>query len=296
MIPTFVASPRRIHPRWISPFVLLGLILLATACSDTPSPDLSSADVNPATVRFTSVTEEPGLTSFQHVNGNAGQFWMPELMGSGGGFLDYDGDGRLDVLPVGGGSLPGGPQADVPALVLYRNTGDPGSGPADRGPGQAPTFTEVTDEVGLGDIRAYGFGVTAADYDLDVLLTENNGPAHLWRNDLPAGHFLRVHVQGTKSNRDGIGARVRATVVRANLDSLVMERRVRTGSSYLSQSEPAVTFGLGSNRPVASLEVTWPSGQVEQFQQVAPNQEVLLVEGSGELVPVLPYDQAVARR
>ena len=116
MIRTLVASPRRIHPRWISPFVLLGLILLATACSDTPPPELSSADVNTATVRFTSVTEEAGLTSFQHVNGNARQFWMLELMGSGGGFIDYDGDGRLDVLLVGGGSLPGGPQADVPAL------------------------------------------------------------------------------------------------------------------------------------------------------------------------------------
>jgi hypothetical protein len=64
-----------------------------------------------------------------------------------------------------------------------------------------------------------------------------------------------------------------------------MERRVRAGSSYLSQSEKTVTFGLGRTRPVSRLEVAWPSGRVEQFEQVAPNQDLLLVEGTGELVP-----------
>jgi hypothetical protein len=72
-----------------------------------------------------------------------------------------------------------------------------------------------------------------------------------------------------------------------------MERRVRAGSSYLSQSEKTVTFGLGRQRNVSRLEVTWPSGRVESFEQVAPNQEVLLVEGSGELVPV-QEGQAIA--
>jgi hypothetical protein len=103
----------------------------------------------------------------------------------------------------------------------------------------------------------------------------------LWYNNSKERHFLRVHLQGTESNRDGIGARLRATV-----NGLTMERRVRAGSSYLSQSEKTVTFGLGERRDVDGLEVIWPSGRVEQFEQVAPDQEVLLVEGTGELAPV----------
>ena len=583
--------------------------MLAAACSNSKSsdPDLSAA--SPAPLLFTEITEQAGLGAFQHTHGGVGEKWFPEIMGSGGGFTDYNGDGWLDVLLVRGGALPGQPEADVPALALYRNNGSSGSGPSDGTPGPFPTFTDVTAEAGLGEVRAYGFGVTTADYDndgdedvllttlgknllfrnrggvfqevsdaagiadvaqwstsalffdanrdghldlyvanyvdwspeadvpcafegvrdycspwtysgvantfyqgngdgtftnrteeagflsgtdaasskslgvgeldfnqdgwpdvyvandgerntlfanngnpgsgpgqattfseialrsgvaldqngtpragmgvdagvvdssgeatifvgnytsetvsvwrhegegffadrvaasgvgpatsqtltfglalldldldtdldlllanghvleqveqmregflrepaqlflnrgdgvfdeatpqgpltmpmlarglaagdvdrdgdLDVLLTENNGPVHLWRNDLEGGHFLRVRLQGTKSNRDGLGARVRATA-----GGLVMERRVRTGGSYLSQSEKTVTFGLGSRRDVA-LEVAWPSGQTERFERVAPDQEVLLVEGSGQLAPLLP-SQPLAHR
>ncbi|MGI9175635.1 MAG: CRTAC1 family protein [Rhodothermales bacterium] len=566
---------------------------------------------------FTEITEQAGLGGFQHTHGGFGEKWFPEIMGSGGGLIDYNDDGWLDVLLVRGGSLPGQPEADVPALALYRNNGLSGSGPSDDAPQPFPTFTDITSEAGLGEVRAYGFGVAAADYDndgdedvllttlgknllfrndggvfqevgeaagiadaarwstsalffdanrdghldlyvanyvdwtpetdvpcafegirdycspwtysgvantfyhgngdgtftnrteeagflsgtdaasskslgvgeldfnqdgwpdvyvandgernalfanngdpgssppdrgpgqarqattfseialrsgvaldqngtpragmgvdagvvdssgettilvgnytnetvsvwrhegagffadrvaasgvgastsqtltfglalldvdldtdldlllanghvleqvekmgeglfrepaqlflnrgdgtfdaaspqgplakpmlarglaagdidhdgdLDVLLTENNGPVHLWCNDLKDGHFLRVRLQGTESNRDGLGARVRATA-----SGLVMERRVRTGGSYLSQSEKTVTFGLGSSRDVA-LEVAWPSGRTEQFERVAPDQEVVLVEGSGQLAPSSP-SQPLARR
>jgi hypothetical protein len=129
--------------------------------------------------------------------------------------------------------------------------------------------------------RGLAYGDVDRDGDPDVVFTENNGPAHLWYNNSKERHFLRVHLQGTESNRDGIGARLRATV-----NGLTMERRVRAGSSYLSQSEKTVTFGLGERRDVDGLEVIWPSGRVEQFEQVAPDQEVLLVEGTGELAPV----------
>ena len=588
--------------------------MLAAACSDSSSPEPALGANDSTPLLFTPITEQAGLGAFQHTHGGFGEKWFPEIMGSGGGFIDYNSDGWLDVLLVRGGALPGQPEQDVPALALYRNNGRSGSGPSADSAGPFLTFSDVTSEAGLADVRAYGFGVAAADYDndgdedvllttlgknllfrnsggvfqevgdeagladgshwstsalffdanrdghldlyianyvdwspeadvpcafegvrdycspwtysgvantfylsngdgtftdrteeagflsgteaasstslgvgeldfnqdgwpdvyvandgernalfannsdpgpsppnggpeqaitfseialrsgvaldqngtpragmgidvgvvdssgettilvgnytgetlsvwrhegagffadrvaasgvgvptsqtltfglalfdvdldtdldlllanghvleqveqmgeglfkepaqlflnrgdgtfgaaaaqgplatpmlarglatgdidrdgdLDVLLTENNGQAHLWRNNLKNGHFLRVHLQGTESNRDGLGARVRATV-----DGLVMERRARTGSSYLSQSEKALTFGLNSSREVA-LEVAWPSGRTERFERVAPDQDVLLVEGSGRLVP-LPPSQPLARR
>ena len=565
--------------------------LLAIGCSNSTSPDSLDRSEETAFDFFTPITESAGLDAFRHHHGGFGDKWFPEIMGSGGGFIDYDADGWLDIVLVGGGSLPGRPQEDVPALSLYRNNGD-------------GTFTDVTAEAGLSDLRAYGMGVVVADYDNDgdqdfllttlqgsrlfrneegvfqdvsreagladndrwgtsalffdadrdghldiyvanyvewtpetvvrcmnegvrdycnprryrgvadvyyrnngdgtftnaateagfldgivseqakglgvidldfnsdgwpdvyvtndgepnflfvndgdgtftetalrsgvafdhrgtpragmgvdagvvdstgettlfvgnfsnetvsvwrhqrdglfidratasglgyptmktltfglvlfdgdldtdldlllangnvveqiaslqegvtfeqppqlflnrgdgtfeevtqagrpladsmlarglavgdidrdgdpdVLMTENNGPVHLWRNDFADGRFLRVRLQGTESNRDGVGARVRATV-----NGLTMERRVRAGGSYLSQSEKIVTFGLGDRRVVSMLEVVWPSGRVEQFEDVASNQEVLLVEGAGELVAV-PTASAVASR
>jgi hypothetical protein len=130
-------------------------------------------------------------------------------------------------------------------------------------------------------------GAAYADYDrdgdLDVLITENNGPAHLWRNDLVGGHFLRVRLLGRQSNTEGLGARVVAQV-----GGLRMERRVRTGSSYLSQSEKVAVFGLGGAVSVDVLEVYWPSGVVDRYEGVVGDQEVRIEEGSSayERVPM----------
>ncbi len=125
-------------------------------------------------------------------------------------------------------------------------------------------------------------GAAYADYDhdgdLDVLLTENGGPAHLWRNNLEGSHFLRIRLDGRESNRDGIGSRV---ILKAA--GKRQERRVRTGSSYLSQSEMTVTFGLGSVERVDSLEVHWPSGQIDRFQNIEADQQLLVTEGETTL-------------
>ncbi len=122
-------------------------------------------------------------------------------------------------------------------------------------------------------------GAAYADYDrdgdLDVLVTENGGPAHLWRNDLEAASFLRVRLEGRQSNRDGLGARIVAVVGQRRL-----ERRVRTGSSYLSQSETIVTFGLGRAARVDSLLVYWPAGRVDRFVDLEGHQEIRVVEGA----------------
>ena len=122
--------------------------------------------------------------------------------------------------------------------------------------------------------RGAAYGDYDHDGDLDVLVVENGGAAHLWRNDTKGGHFLRVRLEGRKSNRDGIGSEVVAVVGKKRL-----ERRVRTGSSYLSQSEKVVTFGLGGARKVDSLVVRWPSGEVDRLASVKANQQVRIVEG-----------------
>src|SRR5690606_1810563 len=121
------------------------------------------------------------------------------------------------------------------------------------------------------------------DGDLDVLLTENHGPAHLWRNDLigpdrPSSGWVKIRLQGTESNRDAIGARLVGKAAQR-----VMDRRVRTGSSYLSQSEKAVVFGVGETERLDSRRVYWPSGRIDHFADVPAGQEILIIEGEGTL-------------
>lgn len=127
---------------------------------------------------FTDVTADVGLKGFRHETGAAGKKWFPETMGSGAAFLDYDGDGWLDILLVGGGAWE--EARPVPALRLYRNTGD-------------GRFVQRTREAGLAGIEAYGFGVWPADYDGDGdqdFLFTTLGENLLFRND--GGTFREV--------------------------------------------------------------------------------------------------------
>ena len=125
-------------------------------------------------------------------------------------------------------------------------------------------------------------GVAVGDYDkdgdLDLLLTENNGPAHLWRNDTEEKNYLRVNLMGIDSNKDGIGSKVLLYI-----GGYKMERLIRTGSSYLSQSEMTATFGLGEHQKIDSLFVCWPSGNKEIFYDIEINKEILIKENSGEI-------------
>ena len=148
--------------------LLLGGTLLA-GCADAPS----SSSPPPAPVSFEDVTGPAGLDDFRHQTGAFGEKWFPETMGSGGGFIDYNGDGRLDILLVGGGVWAESDGDLEHALWLYRNDGD-------------GTFTLATEEAGLGEVDAYGFGVAVADYNndghSDFLLTTLNRNL-LFRND-----------------------------------------------------------------------------------------------------------------
>jgi hypothetical protein len=116
------------------------------------------------------------------------------------------------------------------------------------------------------------------DGDLDVLVSTNNGPAKLFRNDGGnRNRFVRVKTIGTRSNRDGIGARVTVTLA----GGAKQWQYVRTGSSYCSQSDTAVTFGLGPVQRVESIEVEWPSGIVDRTGPVVANQVAFVEEGRG---------------
>ena len=107
------------------------------------------------------------------------------------------------------------------------------------------------------------------------MVTTTNGPAKLLRNDgANANNYLRVRLQGAKSNRDGLG-----TEIALSSASGKQVQVVRGGSSYCSQSETVATFGLGSDTEVQSLEVRWPSGTLDSFSRVAANREITVVEG-----------------
>ena len=186
--------------------------------------------------------------------------------------FDVDLDGDLDFFAANGHV-----QTHIERMLEGIRFRQPAQLYLNRGDGR---FDEYLPEGGPLTHPLVARGAAYADYDrdgdLDVLITENNGPVHLWRNDLADGRSLRVRLEGRQSNRDGIGARLVATV-----GTLQMERRIRTGSSYLSQSEKVATFGVGRAEKVDTLRVYWPSGTVDQFVEIEANQEIRILEGTG---------------
>ncbi|HUF08817.1 MAG TPA: CRTAC1 family protein [Rhodothermales bacterium] len=234
-------------------------------------------------------SEEP-ISVYRHLGGGlfqdrtaASRMSQPSFLTlTFGLFLfDVDLDGDLDLFAANGHVYPDRLEAQdkitfrQPAQ-LYLNSGD-------------GTFSEVRPHGGVLTHRMVARGAAYGDFDrdgdLDILITENAGPVHLWRNDLSGGNFLRVQLEGSESNRDALGTRVIAT-----LGDYRMERRVRTGSSYLSQSEKVAVFGLGSSRKVDSLIVYWPNGRVHRFGAVDANTEIRIVEADGAIqqVPMNP--------
>src|SRR5690606_5899313 len=143
--------------RWMFIVWMLVGAHLWTGCG-TSEQGTEEEDVVQATereLRFTDVTQEAGLGSFRHVTGAFGKLWFPEIVGGGAGFFDYDGDGWQDIVLVRGGVWEESAESPVPALAVYRNLGD-------------GTFADVTADVGLAGLYAYGMGVAIADYDNDA--------------------------------------------------------------------------------------------------------------------------------
>jgi hypothetical protein len=144
------------------------------------------------------------------------------------------------------------------------------------------TFVDVANQSGGGLSRPkVGRGLAYGDFDrdgdLDLLITTNNGPAYLYRNDQTAANrSIRVRLAGTKSNRDAIGA-----VVKMFHGSSMQTRLVKGGSSYLSQSELPVTFGVGKRDKIDRLVIEWPSGRTEEFKDLTSGRAYDCVEGKG---------------
>ena len=192
-------------------------------------------------------------------------------------FFDYDLDGRLDIFAANG-HVSDDISVVQPTLryaqpaILFHNSGN-------------RKFEDASAKVGPAMQQpSVGRGAAYLDYDndgdLDLVITANNGPARLLRNDNGnQNDMLRVKLVGTRSNRDGIGAKVTLTTS----SSARLFRMVKTGSSYASQSELPLTFGLG--KPEAgrtmSIEITWPSGQKDSLSKIGANQFITVKEGSG---------------
>jgi hypothetical protein len=118
------------------------------------------------------------------------------------------------------------------------------------------------------------------DGDLDLLITASNGPARLLRNDNGnQNDMLRVKLVGVRSNRDGIGAKVTVRMPSGTR----LSGMVKSGSSYISQSELPLTFGLGkpAEGKIVTVDVAWPGGKRESIPGVKPNQAITLQEGKG---------------
>jgi len=202
-------------------------------------------------------------------------------LGFGCFFFDYDNDGWPDIL-VANGHIEDGIER-VQKRVTYA---EPPHVFRNLGGGK---FQEVTNSLGANFARPkVARGAAYADVDndgsLDVLLTSNGGRAYLFHNEGGTHHSLRVKLVGTKSNRDGIGA-----VVRLLTGGDRQWQMLHSGSSYLSQSELVLTFGLGG-ATLADVEVDWPSGQVDRLAKVAGNQTITIQEGKG-VVGRKPYGQ-----
>ena len=156
---------------------------------------------------------------------------------------------------------------------LFLNLGSNGGG---------AIFRDVASEADGGfDQPKVGRGLAYGDFDrdgdVDILMTTNNGPAFLYRNDQLAGNrSTRFRLVGTKSNRDGIGA-----VVRIFYNGQNQSRTVRGGSSYLSQSELPLTFGVGKRDKIERATVEWPNGRTEEFNDLAAGGSYECVETKG---------------
>jgi hypothetical protein len=200
--------------------------------------------------------------------------------GFGSQWLDFDNDGRLDLFVANGAvkieasRLGVSPYPYEQRNQLFRNPGDGRFVDQSQLAGPAFELLEVSRGAAFGDIDNDG--------DVDILVTNNNGPVRLLLNEMGnEKHWLSVRLEGTESNRDGAGARV--ALLRTGKPPLW--RRAHTDGSYLSASDIRVHFGLGDDTGIEAVGVEWPGGRRELWRGVRADRQLELKEGTGEPWP-----------
>ena len=201
-------------------------------------------------------------------------------------FFDYDLDGWLDIF-VANGHI----ENEIERIQKRVKYSQPPHLFHNQGGG---TFMETTQAVGP-DLGVPRVGRAAAyadidnDGDLDILMTTNGGPAVLFRNDGTTNRSLRIKLEGTRSNRDGIG-----TFVTVKSGGEKQSLILRSGSGYLSANELVLTFGLGKRQQADEIELDWPSGQVDRLSAIPAGRTITIREGVG-IVRQLLYGNTQAQ-
>ena len=216
-----------------------------------------------------------GDGTFTDATTSAGLGLYTQYLGWGTMFLDFDNDGWPDLLLVNGHVYP---EVDSQHLgssykeprILFHNNGDGTFSDISASAGAAITTAASSRGLAVGDLWNDG--------RMSAVINNMNAEPSLLVNDVRNGnHWIAIRTVGTKSNRDGIGARIRVKT-----PNRILVDEVRGGSSYISNSDMRVHFGLGKSDKVEWVEIRWPSGLTERFTKLAVDQGHVLKEGSGE--------------
>jgi len=221
-----------------------------------------------------------GNWNFEDTTFTAGLGKHTQYLGWGCGFIDFDNDGWPDILLCNGHVYPEVEQLKTEAgyaqrKLFYRNL-------------RNGRFEDISTQLGLGisdpvAARGCAFGDFDNDGDVDVVVNPVNDYPQLLRCDSKLeNNWLKVKTIGTKSNRSGIGARLKC-VSRPSDEKDIHQQidEVRSGGSYYSQNDLRVHFGLGNADKVQLLEIRWPSGQIDQLKNISANQLIFVKEGEG---------------
>jgi enediyne biosynthesis protein E4 len=234
-----------------------------------------------------------GGSTFEDTTFAAGLGRHTQFLGWGCGFFDMDNDGWPDILICNGHVYPEVEQLKTEAgypqqKLLYKNL-------------RNGKFEDVSLQAGLGITvpvasRGCAFGDYDNDGDIDVVVnTVNDFPQLLRCESSGRNNWLKVRTIGAKSNRSGIGARLRCVTQppdESKPHSQIDE--VRSGGSYISQNDLRVHFGIGKAEKVDLLEIRWPSGQVDTLKDIQPNQLIFVKEGQG-IVRTVQFDRRQAK-
>ncbi|MGH9702176.1 MAG: CRTAC1 family protein, partial [Candidatus Acidiferrales bacterium] len=221
-----------------------------------------------------------GGGNFEDTTFQAGLGMHTQYLGWGCGFFDMDNDGWPDILICNGHVYPEVEQQKAGAgykqrKLLYRNLRD-------------GRFEDVSERAGSGisipsASRGCAFGDFDNDGDVDVVVNTVNGYPQLLRCESNSkNNWIKIRTLGTKSNRSGIGARLKCVTLDASTGKPHSQiEEVRSGGSYFSQSDLRVHFGLGKSEKVDLLEIRWPSGAVDLLKNLRPNRLIFVREGDG---------------